>query len=107
MKEYLDGKIKLKEPTLEMMCEIGEIIQTYSIPSVLAGSGLKHLLGIICEGDVELLMKSNPKESKQILQDFFTIWKPLEWIFANTSTLPKSKKSLQELRAASRNIKKP
>jgi len=107
MKEYLEGKIKLKEPTLGLMCEVGELIQIHSISSVMAGKGMKQLLELICEGDIEFLMGSNPDVSKEILKDFFAIWKPLKWIFANTSILPKSKKSLQELREASKNIKKP
>lgn len=104
MKTYLDNQIKLKEPTLGMMCDVGEIIQRYSLPSVMGGAGLKALLKVICEGDPKLLMDSDPNISKEILTDFFELWKPLEWISSNTSILPGSKKLLQELRETSKDI---
>ena len=104
MKTYLDNQIKLKEPTLGMMCDVGEIIRTYSLSSTMAGAGLKELLKIVCEGDPKLLLNADPSISKEILTDFFLLWKPMEWISDNTSILPGSKKLLQKLRETSKDI---
>lgn len=105
MKTYLDNQIKLREPTLGMMCDVGEIIRTYSLSSTMAGTGLRELLKVVCEGDTDLLFNSAPGISKEILTDFFELWKPMEWISDNTSILPGSKESLQNLLEASKVIK--
>ena len=93
MKEYLDGKIKLKDhPTLEDMLSVADLLHEYPV-SAVTGIKLLDLLSIVCEGDIELLKKSDPEVGSQILEDFWQSWKPLKFISRNTSIRQHGSKS--------------
>lgn len=94
-KTYLDGKIKLKEPTLEGLCKTGQLLKTYTESELVAGEGLLALIPIICEMPKDFDFKSNlpPKTATEILKDFFTLWNPWKWISGNTKLLIQSLKS--------------
>lgn len=107
MKEYLDGKIKLKEPTLGDMCKVGGLIHRYGPDGLTAGVGLMELLGVVCiVEDGIRLEDQKPNLSKEILKDFFPYWKPLEWMNDNIDILLSSKKPSRKLPQGSTDIPK-
>lgn len=108
MKEYLEGKIKLKEPTLGDMCKVGELIYRNGPDSLMAGMGLVDLISVVCKTEDGIKINElNPEISKEILKDFFLYWKPLKWISDNMRSLTPSKKSSQKPQKESEAITKP
>jgi len=97
-KIYLDGKITLKEPTLEGLCDFGGLCKIYDYSEIVAGKGLLELLPIICEFQegFEWKKMNNQKVITEILKDFFTSWSPTKWISDNIGVLGQSLKLLQE-----------
>ena len=108
MKEYLNGKIKLKEPTLGDMCKAGEIIYRNTPDGLMMGLGLMDLFKIVCivEDGIEL-KDQKPSLSKEILKDFFSYWKPLEWISDNIEGLTGLKNLSSKLPPELTDIPKP
>jgi hypothetical protein len=107
-KTYLDGKVILKEPTVEGLCKVGEILRVYDYSSLVCGQGLLDLLPVICDIDKSFDYKKDlPRDTvKEILKDFFTIWNPMEWTSGNIAIMEPSLKRLRELQTP-RDSKKP
>ena len=107
-KTYLDGKITLKEPTLEGLCNFGQLLTTYQYSELIAGNGLLELLPIACEfkDGFDFKKSISPGLATEILKDFFTSWNPTKWISANMEVLGQSLKSLRD-KPTQRDSKKP
>jgi len=68
MKSYLNNRITLREPTLGLMCKVGELIYKNGPDGLTAGIGLVELIEIICEvteGGIKI-SELNPEISKEI-----------------------------------------
>jgi hypothetical protein len=96
-KTYLDGKVTLKEPTLEGLCGFGELLSKYDYNQIIAGEGLLKLLPLICEFKEGFDFKGSEMIgiATKVLEDFFTIWNPTKWISGNMAVLTKSLKLLR------------
>jgi len=97
-KTYLDGKVTLKDPTLEGLCGFGELLKKHDYNQIIAGQGLLELLPLACEFSKGFDFKKDlpPETATEILTDFFILWNPTKWISGNMAVLTQSLKSLRE-----------
>ena len=90
--------MKLKEPTLKDMCKVGELFAREDLSSILAGEKMIDLLLIVYEETTrEELEKISPEKAREMLENFFTKWKPTKWIYGNTEIFTKYTNSLQSI----------
>ena len=107
MKSYLDGKIKLNDPTFGKLCQIGQLLKTYDASDLTGGMATPKLIAITCEiaEGFDIDKDLPPGTAITLVEDIFDTWKPLQWIKENVKTMeknmPKDSKPIEDDKALS------
>ena len=101
-----DREIKIKEPTLGAMVKIAHMIIENPIEAIY-GEKLIDVLELVTNANREEIETLNPDKAHRLLADFFTLWKPNEWISGNTEIISSYQKSLRRQPKDSPTTKKP